>query len=40
MGKMASPISKFVKHALVADFPRSNFLKESSRLLFCKLVQR
>ena len=40
MKKMAEPINKFLQHAVVAEFPRSNFLEGSCRLLFCKLVQR
>ena len=40
MLKMAGPINKSLKYAVVADFLRSNFLKRSFKLLFCKLMQR
>ena len=36
---MAGPIHKPLKYAVVVVFSRSNFLKKSSRLLFCELVQ-
>ena len=36
---MAITIKKSIQNAGAVDFPRCNFLKGSSRLLFCKLVQ-
>ena len=40
MEKMAAPIDKSVKYAVIAEFTQSNFLKRNFRLFFfCKLVQ-